>query len=96
MNKKDIAQLAKEMSEALKLDQRKDSTGNTTIRNKKTKDDFIKYLNEHPEERFWQALRNWARESNPKIQFILTASALSIGEKMEFTNIRDTFYYESD
>ena len=64
------------------------------MKNKKLLDSFVKYCTEHPEERFWQALRNWARESNPKIQFILTASALSIGEKMEFTNIRDTFYNE--
>ena len=64
------------------------------MKNKKLLDSFVKYCTGHPEERFWQALRNWARESNPKIQFILTASALSIGEKMEFTNIRDTFYNE--
>ena len=28
--------------------------------NKEQLDLFVKYCKEHPEERFWQALRNWA------------------------------------
>ena len=30
------------------------------MRSPKTKKAFIKYLKEHPEERFWQALRNFS------------------------------------
>lgn len=26
--------------------------------------DFLGYCNTHPEERFWQALRNWSRAAN--------------------------------
>lgn len=26
----------------------------------KTKEDFVKYLEEHPDERFWQAVRNFS------------------------------------
>ena len=29
-------------------------------RNKKILDSFVKYCTEHPEERFWQAIRNWS------------------------------------
>ncbi len=29
-------------------------------KNKKTLDSFVKYCTEHPELRFWQALRNWS------------------------------------
>jgi len=29
------------------------------MRNKKLLDSFVAYCNEHPQERFWQALRNW-------------------------------------
>lgn len=58
------------------------------IRDKKTKEKFIKYLKDHPEERFWQAIRNFS-----KYEFIL-------GYNGNFENIpvgfRDTFYIESD
>lgn len=30
------------------------------IRSQETKEAFIKYLDEHPQERFWQAVRNFA------------------------------------
>lgn len=29
-------------------------------KNKKLRDSFNRYLKEHPEQRFWQALRNWS------------------------------------
>ena len=29
-------------------------------KNKKTLDSFIKYCKRNPEQRFWQALRNWS------------------------------------
>jgi hypothetical protein len=48
---------------------------------------FIEYCLEHPEERFWQALRNWA-----KVDFIFTHKGslddILVGE------LRDTFYDE--
>lgn len=43
--------------------------------------DFITYCHDHPEERFWQALRNWA-----KVPFILTSE--------DGLNGQDTFYKE--
>ena len=55
------------------------------IKDKETKDGFIKYLKEHPEERFWQALRNWAC-----IPFILASNDL------EGKTAVDTYYWESD
>lgn len=29
-------------------------------KNKKLLDEFVEYCNKHPEQRFWQALRNWS------------------------------------
>jgi hypothetical protein len=49
--------------------------------------DFIHYCIQHPEERFWQALRNWA-----KADFICRARRLISNN--EFTEIEDTFYFE--
>ena len=46
------------------------------------KQDFITYLEAHPDERFWQALRNWSGHA-----FILVADDLD-GET------EDTFYWE--
>lgn len=42
---------------------------------------FEKYCVEHPDERFWQALRNWA-----KIPFLLA--------KFDEKNVIDTFYWK--
>ena len=44
---------------------------------------FTDYCKENPQERFWQALRNWA-----KVAFILTTDKLEGGE------LHDTFYTE--
>lgn len=43
---------------------------------------FTTYCHEHPEERFWQALRNWAG-----VAFIYTSPKL-IDDK----DVEDTFY----
>ena len=32
----------------------------TTSRNANLLESFVNYCNEHPSERFWQALRNWS------------------------------------
>jgi hypothetical protein len=45
---------------------------------------LIDYILKHPEERFFQALRNWSKEP-----FILTAKKFKNGE---YLNIKDTFY----
>jgi len=51
-------------------------------KNKKILNDFIKYCKEHPEERFWQALRSWS-----EYDFIY------IGDENS-DQIKDTFYWE--
>ncbi len=52
-------------------------------KNRKVLYDFVSYCIQHPEERFWQALRNWSGAD-----FIYQASAED-GSKMV-----DTFYLE--
>lgn len=44
---------------------------------------------EHTDQRFWQALRNWA-----DVDAILKADIV-MGPDVEFRNLRDTFYEES-
>jgi hypothetical protein len=62
------------------------------MKNKKTLNSFIVYCELHPEERFWQALRNWAGfsfiyDSNvPRANIELPAEANAY--------LEDTFYYE--
>ena len=51
-------------------------------KNKKYIESFNKYCNKHPEERFWQALRNWSE--SPSICFV----------NNEGKDIKDTFYFE--
>jgi len=55
-------------------------------RNKKVLDSFVKYCKEHPTERFWQALRNWSKNS-----FVSVSDDSQIGDKICY---RDTFYWE--
>lgn len=47
---------------------------------------FTAYCKEFPEERFWQALRNWSKNA-----FILTADGMDL-EYGSFKNVKDTFY----
>lgn len=48
---------------------------------------FSGYCKANPEQRFWQALRNWARENESKdINFI------GAGDGMD--KLEDTFYWE--
>jgi predicted lipoprotein len=44
-------------------------------------DSFVAYCKAHPEQRFWQALRNWAG-----------AEYIFVGKNKD--NIEDTFYWE--
>lgn len=55
-------------------------------KNNKLLKDFIKYCKKHQTERFWQALRNWA-----KVNFIF----VSENEQYEnYSDLKDTFYWE--
>jgi hypothetical protein len=50
-------------------------------KNKKTLDDFVAYCEAHPDERFWQALRNWVGKP-----FVTVGNPGSV--------LEDTFYWE--
>lgn len=52
---------------------------------------FTLYCLQHPEQRFWQALRNWARDEDSDAQFILKAKDLDLSTG-QFVGIKDTFY----
>ena len=56
-----------------------------TNKNIKLLKDFKKYCIKHPEQRFWQALRNWSG-----IPFIM----ISKDGKFEYDDLEDTFYFE--
>ena len=61
------------------------------IRDQKAKESFIKYMEEHPEERFWQAVRNWG--CSGQWGSILKADLDEDGKIKQF---QDTFYEEGD
>lgn len=50
---------------------------------------LVLYCNEHPEERFWQALRNWSGEN-----FILISNFAPHDFGKEGGWLEDTFYLE--
>ena len=50
--------------------------------NKEVLDSFVKYCEEHPHERFWQALRNWSG-----YPFILASTVY------HDPYVKDTFYW---
>jgi len=52
----------------------------------KTKISFIWYLVKHPNERLWQALRNWSKRE--------TIYAESFDEDVDDDILLDTFYWE--
>jgi len=54
-------------------------------KNQKLLKDFTNYCKAHPEERFWQALRNWAR-----IPFLM----ISRNGRFNYDDLEDTFYFE--
>lgn len=53
-------------------------------KNKLVLDDFVRYCDDHPEQRFWQALRNWSG-----FHFIL-----KFNNYEKFLEGIDTFYFE--
>jgi len=52
-------------------------------KNQKTLSSFVTYCEQHPDERFWQALRNWA-----KVPYIFIGNHLA----SEVSGGYDTFY----
>ena len=59
----------------------------TKSKNRKVLESFIEYCIAHPEQRFWQALRNWSGFGNIKV---LDLSQNWLG-KIDY---KDTFYFE--
>lgn len=55
--------------------------------NQKLLESFTVYCKQHPEERFWQALRNWA-----EVGFIFVNDDTT---EIEGCTWRDTFYWEN-
>lgn len=53
-------------------------------RNSKTLASFIAYCHEHPQERFWQALRNWADAGN----WVVVSDDMDV-----LKHGRDTFFW---
>jgi hypothetical protein len=51
-------------------------------RNAELLEESARYCREHPEQRFWQALRNWSGASYVQV--------VAIGKK----DLRDTFHFE--
>lgn len=62
-------------------------------KNRELLDSFIHYCENAPQERFWQAIRNWWRYQNPHVNFILWAEDLDF-KTGRFINIIDSFYSE--
>jgi len=58
------------------------------MKSKKTLDSFVAYCKENPEQRFWQALRNWSGYG-----FIFGCNAIRHGDA-DKSNLEDTFYKE--
>jgi len=61
-------------------------------KNKKKLEEFIAYCVAHPEQRFWQALRNWNQLTDPDANYILTAEIDWDKESQSYKNFKDTFY----
>lgn len=49
--------------------------------------DFSEYLLSHPEQRFWQALRNWA-----EVPYVMAGDLTDPQHKIN--TLADTFYWE--
>lgn len=61
-------------------------------RNSEVLADFVKYCEAHPDERFWQALRNW---SNHSFVYVSNTPRYNIDMKREHEYLTDTFYSET-
>lgn len=59
------------------------------IRSEKTKKLFIKYMQQHPEERFWQSVRNFSG-----YPFIIGSNRSPDDLDIDSKDQQDTFYIE--
>lgn len=57
-------------------------------KNQTLKEGLIEYFINNPEQRFWQAIRNYS-----KYNFVLVSDTLDL-DTNEFKNVEDTFYKE--
>ena len=62
-------------------------------RNKELLEDFSQYCASHPNERFWQALRNWSKRRFIYVSDIPLNQADNLKEANEW--LEDTFYWEN-
>jgi hypothetical protein len=60
-------------------------------------DSFVNYCQEHPEERFWQALRNWCGWSFVLVtQKSLFSDFPKVKVSIPLKDLDDTFYWEEN
>lgn len=50
---------------------------------------FFEYCVKHPEQRFWQAMRNFTGA-----KFILFADDIDVADPTKFVGCKDTFFFE--
>lgn len=64
----------------------------SSIRNEEIKKAFIAYMEEHPDERFWQSIRNFSQAD-----FVLVAEyPTKVEDSFElWVKPRDTFHWET-
>lgn len=62
--------------------------GDMTTRNSELLKSFVAYCEAHPDERFWQALRNWCGWS-----FVLVSEETN---HADISDVQDTFYWEEN
>ena len=70
-------------------------------KNKKMIASFAQYCCSHPEQRFFQALRNWTRENiDADCNYIFIGPDYfgedDMTDEMSINSLKDTFYYEDD
>lgn len=72
-------------------------------KNEKMLASFTEYCNKYPEQRFWQALRNWTQQNlDHNCGFIYMAPGNAFTMMMEgldkevVDSLKDTFYIEDD
>jgi hypothetical protein len=54
---------------------------------------FTAYCVTHPEQRFWQALCNFAHTQNEDVTHVLIATGVN-AETLDYVGVEDTFYWK--
>lgn len=65
-------------------------------KNQEELNSFVEYCTAHPEQRFWQALRNWSnKQYSSDISHILIATGFDVSQEGDagYAGIEDTFYW---